>query len=78
MSTIAMTKNHVLHVKSNHIELCHHFVKNLFNDGEIKLTFVNTEEQRVDPFTKPVSQKNWNISKIARALQIKQGCEILY
>ncbi|XP_073153875.1 secreted RxLR effector protein 161-like [Henckelia pumila] len=57
MSAIAMTKNPVFHDISKHIELRHHFIRNLVNDGEIQLTFVSTEEQIADPFTKAVSSE---------------------
>ncbi|XP_073120764.1 secreted RxLR effector protein 161-like [Henckelia pumila] len=57
MSAIVMTKNPVFHARSKHIELRHHFIRNLVNDGEIQLTFVSTGEQIADPFTKPVSSE---------------------
>lgn len=57
MSAIAMTKNPVFHARSKNIELRHHFIRNLVNDGEIQLIFITTKEQLADPFTKPVTSK---------------------
>lgn len=57
MSAIAMTKNPVFHARSKHIELRHHFIRNLVNDGEIQLIFITTKEQLADPFTKAVTSE---------------------
>ena len=44
MSTIAMTKNPVFHSRSKHIELRHHFIRKLVEDGEIELKFCGIDE----------------------------------
>ncbi|KAG6520057.1 hypothetical protein ZIOFF_017087 [Zingiber officinale] len=54
-STIAMTKNPVFHARTKHIELRHHFIRDLVSDKKIQLKFINTNEQLADDFTKAVS-----------------------
>uniref|UniRef100_A0A5B7BA83 Retrovirus-related Pol polyprotein from transposon TNT 1-94 n=1 Tax=Davidia involucrata TaxID=16924 RepID=A0A5B7BA83_DAVIN len=55
MSAIAMSKNPVFHSRTKHIELRHHFIRDLVQKGEIQLKFVNTKEQLADIFTKAVA-----------------------
>ncbi|KAM7516529.1 hypothetical protein LguiA_006112 [Lonicera macranthoides] len=60
MSTISMTKNPVFHNRSKHIELRHHFIRQLVQKEEIQLEFVNTNEQLADIFTKTVASEKFN------------------
>ena len=55
MSAIAMTKNPVFHARSKHIELRHHFIRDLVNKGEICIEFVSTHDQPADILTKSVT-----------------------
>lgn len=55
MSAIAMTKNPVLHARSKHIELRHHFIRKLVEDKEIELQFCSTNDNCGDIFTKAVN-----------------------
>ncbi len=43
VSTIAMTKNPVMHGRTKHIEIKHHFIRDLVGRKEIKLEFCSTE-----------------------------------
>ena len=52
MSTIAMTKNPVFHARTKHIELRHHFIRDLVSEGEIQLEFISTNDQPADVLTK--------------------------
>ena len=55
MSTIAMTKNPVFHNRSKHIEIRHHYIRELVDKKEIELQFCKTGDQLADIFTKPIS-----------------------
>lgn len=59
ISTIAMTKNPIFHSRTKHIELRHHFIRDLVQDGEVFLKFINTNEQVADIFTKSVSTEKF-------------------
>eukprot|EP01018_Ginkgo_biloba_P036228 Gb_41260 [translate_table: standard] len=55
-STIKMAKNHVFHARTKHIEVHHHFIRELILNGDIELLYRPTEDQIVDIFTKPLAQ----------------------
>ncbi|CAL1375783.1 unnamed protein product [Linum trigynum] len=59
MSAIAMTKNPVFHARSKHIELRHHFIRDLVNEGLIVMEFINTDDQPADILTKAVTREKF-------------------
>jgi len=54
MLAIVMTKNPVFHIKSKHMQLRHHFIKNMVSKKEIQLKFINTNDQPTNVLTKIV------------------------
>ena len=59
MSAISMTKNPVFHSRK-HIELRHHFIRDLVQKNEIQQEFVNTNKQLADIFTKVVASEKFS------------------
>ena len=55
MSAINLSKNPVQHSKSKHIEIRYHFIRDLVEDKIVWLEFINTNNQKVDVFTKPLN-----------------------
>jgi hypothetical protein len=55
-SCIKMTKNPVFHDKSKHIEIRHHYIRDMVQRRAIKLQYVGTDEQVADVLTKPLSR----------------------
>nr|GEY76273.1 hypothetical protein [Tanacetum cinerariifolium] len=55
-SAIALCCNHVQHSRPKHIDIRYHFIKEQFENGVIKLYFVNTEYQLADLFTKALGR----------------------
>ena len=55
-SYIKMTKNHVFHDKSKHIEIWYHYICDMVQRGVVKLQYVGTDEQVADVLTKPLSR----------------------
>ena len=53
-SVINLSKNHVQHLKSKHIEIWNHFIHDLVEEKVVWLEFINTENQKADIFTKPL------------------------
>ena len=58
-STINISKNHVQHSRTKHIEIWHHFIRELVKDGALTLEFIHTDDQKADLFTKPLDSKHF-------------------
>jgi hypothetical protein len=52
ISSILLASNPIYHVRTKHIEVHYHFIKEKFITKEIDLIHVNTEDQVIDIFTK--------------------------
>jgi hypothetical protein len=52
ISSILLANNPVYHVRTKHIEVHYHFIKEKVLAKEIDFTYVNTEDQVVDIFIK--------------------------
>jgi hypothetical protein len=55
-SAIKIAHNPVQHNKTKHIEICHHFIQDHVNRVEIDLSYVGTNEQLANIFTKPLDE----------------------
>ena len=53
-SAINISKNPVMHAKTKHIAIKHHYVRELVEDKQVKIEYVNSKEKIVDIFTKPL------------------------
>jgi hypothetical protein len=47
-SAIALSKNHVFHKKSKHIDTHFHFIRELVNNGDISLQLCGSRDQLAD------------------------------
>ena len=54
-SAIALSKNHVFHKRTKHIDTSFHFIRELVNNKEICLEFCRSEDQLANIFTKPLA-----------------------
>jgi len=54
MSNIKLVSNRVHHVRTTHIELQHHYIKERFELDEIKVEYTPTNQQEADLLTKPL------------------------
>lgn len=55
-ATIAMTKNPTFHSRTKHIDIQHHYIRDLFARKEIVLKQCSTNEQVADVLTKSLSK----------------------
>jgi len=53
-SAIALINNPVTRARTKHIDVCHHFVRDRVESGDLTVTFVRTGEQTADALTKPL------------------------
>ena len=56
---INISKNPVQHSRTKHIEIQHHFIRELVEDGTLTLEFIHTDDQKADLFTKPLDSKQF-------------------
>ena len=58
-SVINISKNPIQHSRTKHIEIRHHFIREIVKDGTLTLEFIHTNDQKVDLFTKPLDSKRF-------------------
>ena len=58
-SAINLSKNPILHSRTKHIEIRHHFLRDHVQKGDCALEFVDTKNQLADIFTKPLPKENF-------------------
>ena len=59
-STICLSKNSVLHSRTKHIDIRHHFIKEHILNEDIVLDYVCMEDQLADIFTKPLCEERFS------------------
>lgn len=58
-SGIHLSKNYVHHSRSKHIYIKHHFIQDLVLNGDIEISFLSTNFQLDDIFTKPLLEERF-------------------
>ena len=58
-SVINLSKNPILHSRTKHIEIRHHFLRDHVQKGDCVLEFVDTKNQLVDIFIKPLPKESF-------------------
>jgi len=48
--------NPIQHSRRNHIDICHHFIRDHLNKGDIKIDDIGTNEQLLDIFTEALDE----------------------
>jgi hypothetical protein len=63
-----ITDNPVEHSRTKHIDIRYHFLRDHQQKGDIKIAYVDTQNQLADIFTKPLDEKTF--SKLMNELNI--------
>lgn len=58
-SAISISKNPILHSRTKHIDIRHHFIRDHIEKGNIELEFISTDFQWADIFTKPLPEERF-------------------
>ena len=52
-------RNIFQHFRTKHIEIRHHFIQELIEDGTLTLEFIHIDDQKANLFTKPLDSKRF-------------------
>jgi hypothetical protein len=68
-SCIALAKNPVHHARTKHIDVQHHFIREMVETGAVRVEYCPTKEMTADVLTKPVPKEkhNWCTSQLGVA-----------
>jgi len=59
-NAINLTKNVIMHVRTKHIEIRHHFLREHISNGTCEIKFIGTDLQLADLFTEPLAKDRFN------------------
>ena len=60
-SAINLAKNPIVHSRTKHIEIRHHFIRDHISTGDVELKFIETSRQTADIFTKPLGTERFHL-----------------
>ncbi|CAJ2638092.1 unnamed protein product [Trifolium pratense] len=69
-SAIAMAKNPVFHSRTRHINIKHHFIRSVIEEGDVQLIFCSSQEQLADIFTKALPRGRFQ--QLREAMGVKE------
>lgn len=55
-SSLKLVRNPILHARTKHIKICHHYIRERVQDGTIEINYIPMHEQIVDLLTKPINK----------------------
>lgn len=59
-SAIKLTSNPEYHKKTKHIDVRYHFVRDVYERGDIDVRYMDTKSQLADILTKPVAKQQFS------------------
>ncbi|XP_078444848.1 secreted RxLR effector protein 161-like [Wolffia australiana] len=73
-SAINLAKNPIVHSRTKHIEVRHHFIRDHISKNDVELKFIETSNQIADIFTKPLVGERF--STLVRELGMTKGSQL--
>ncbi|GJV08725.1 hypothetical protein Tco_1346381 [Tanacetum coccineum] len=70
---IDLSKNPVLHSRTKHIEIRHHFLRDNVQKGNISIEKVSSEDNIADILTKPLKREHFNLLRLGLGLMEPNG-----
>jgi hypothetical protein len=58
-SAVKLTNNPAQHSRTKHIDVCHHFIRDHQQKGDICIESVGTDDQLADIFTEPLDERRF-------------------
>ena len=52
---IKLSNNAQFHKRTKHIDIKHHYIRELVEENKLRIIYINTKNQLADPLTKPVT-----------------------
>ncbi len=71
-AAIQIAKNPVLHKRTKHIDVRHHFVRDVVHNGIIELSYINTKEQVADILTKALPRDQFQLLRTKLGLELSK------
>ena len=73
-SAINIAKNLIVHSRTKHIEIRHHFIRDHITKGDIELKFIETSHHLAGIFTKPLGTDSFH--SLVRELGMTRASDI--
>jgi uncharacterized beta-barrel protein YwiB (DUF1934 family) len=73
-SAIRLADNPVEHIRTKHIDIRHHFLRDHQQRGDIDIYHISTENELADIFTKPLDEKRF--CKLRSELNVLDSCNL--
>ncbi|XP_050896348.1 secreted RxLR effector protein 161-like [Lathyrus oleraceus] len=69
-SSIAMARNHIFHSRTGHINITHHFIRSVIEEGDVQLAFCSSQEHLANIFTKALPRGKFQ--QLREGMRVKE------
>lgn len=73
-SALCIAKNHMYSNRTKHIDIKHHFIRELFEKGFVDMKYIRSEDMLADMFTKPLPSPR--LKKLSNCLGLKSRGDV--
>ena len=58
---VLLTKDRMFHNRTKHIDICHHYIREVVAKGDLKVVKISTHDNATDMLTKPLPVAKFNL-----------------